>query len=270
MSDYENDHFFEPATEECQDDRRPRAFGGIIGQDHIVPRLRQSLRNGGLPQLLAFVGPSGSGKTSLATVSARAGKCRHARDLGDCCGTCPICQLRDLNGLPSYHEWTGAELEQQPTWWMREGPGILDKPGYTLFVDEAQDLSKLRQKALFRQLERARANVILATTHKHEIVDALLNRFGANVFEVRRPSLQQAVGLMWRLCERLDVRADEEHLARAAQHYALDLRKCVDFVYSARGQAPDRNVNDEFLRSVLGVACDDAQLSRVTSRPLAL
>ena len=270
MYNYPDDRFHDPANEQSQDDRRPRRLVEIVGQENIVARLQLALRNGGLPQKRAFIGPTGGGKTTLGITSARAELCPSARKLGDVCGECRICRLRNLSSLQIYEEWTGAELEQDWKWWNLNGKALLDRPGWVLFLDEAQDLSKLHQKALFRQLEKARATVILATTHRHEIVDALLNRFGTNVFEVRRPTVEQAVDLMQRHCGKLDVHAERPQLTRVAKYYVVDLRQCVDFVYTARDQAPDRVVTDEFVNLVLDIDPDDNGLGPQSGGPVEL
>ena len=270
MSTYPNDQSCDPTRNESQDDRRPRCLRDIVGQDSTVKRLTSGLLNGGLPQFRAFLGPTGGGKTTLGIASARAEKCPNGMNLGDACGECKICRLRDLGALESYHEWTGAELEKDRFWWESEGTTLLDRPGWILFIDEAQDLSKIRQKALFRKLERARATVILATTHRHEIVDALLNRFGVNVFEVRRPTTDQAVELMQRHCTKLGVHATRTHLRRGAEYYNLDLRKCVDFIYTARDQAPDKVVTDQFVDLVLGIDANSRPPASDSGGPVEL
>src|SRR5262249_7670947 len=115
----------------------------------------------------------------------------------------------------------------------------------------------LHQRQFFDQLESAVALVIFATTHKNAIQDALLNRFGANVYEMRRPTAADAVKYLQGLCLQQQVQASTEQLLRVAEHYAFDLRKCVDFVYTSGDQAPDGVVTDSFIQAVLGVQSVD-------------
>jgi replication factor C small subunit len=49
---------------------RPKTFDEIIGQKHVVERLRSYVESGNLPHLL-FAGPAGTGKTTCAIVLAR-------------------------------------------------------------------------------------------------------------------------------------------------------------------------------------------------------
>ena len=201
----------------------------------------------------AFVGPTGSGKTTLAQATARTYFCPRSREFGDACGECKSCLLANLPNLGSYHEWTGAELNDSWGWWAENGKSILERPTWCFFLDEVQDLSQLHQKALFRQLEMSRAMVIFATTHEHLVNDALLGRFGTNKFDVRRPTLAQAVDCMERHCLKLRVVATRDQLTAIARHYKENLRLCVDFVFAVKDQTPDGRVIDEFVKSVIGI-----------------
>ena len=241
------------ASQLSLDDRRPRRLADTVGQSHIVPRISQAARNGTLGRRYALTGPTGSGKTTLAQTIARMSFCRRSRELGDACGECKTCSMVDMGVYEPYHEWTGAQLNEGWDWWDLNGNSILDRPTWCFFLDEAQDLSALHQKALFRQLEKARAMVIFATTHEHLVIDALLGRFGVNKFEVLRPTLAEAVNCMERHCLKLGVVATRDQLTAAARHYKENLRLCVDFVFTVKDQTPDGRVTDEFLKSVTGV-----------------
>ena len=160
--------------------------------------------------------------------------------------------MSELAMYQLFEEWTGARLEENWKWWEENGDSILERSKWCFFLDEAQDLSLFHQKALFRQLEKANAMVIFATTHRHQINDALLGRFGTNVFEVRRPTTAQAVECMRVHCQSLGVIAGIHQLEIVAQHYQENMRLCVDFVYTAKDQLPDSNLTDNFVASVTG------------------
>ncbi len=252
MFDFEIPTNQDPAMRSSLDERRPRKLSEIVGQAHIVTRISQAAKNGCLGRRYAFIGPTGCGKTTLAQATARTFFCPHSRELGDACSECKICSLANLPDHGAYHEWTGAELSENWEWWNENGKAILERSTWCFFLDEAQDLSPLHQKALFRQLETARAMVIFATTHEHLVNDALLGRFGANKFEVRRPTRIQAVDCMERHCQQLGVVATRDQLMAVARHYAENLRLCVDFVFTIKDQTTDGCVTDEFLKLVIG------------------
>ncbi len=211
MGEITSNDLWRPVAGQSLDDRRPRSLADIVGQEHVVPRIRQGLLNGPLPQLMAFIGPSGVGKTTLAQAVARAHFCPNSHLLGDCCGECKTCLSPDLGGYQEYSEWTGLS-------WKRNGAGGSATASGLLcgvvgcFSSTGQDLSELHQKALLRRLEFTLARFILATTHKHKIVDALLNRFGANVYELRRPTLHETLTHLAQLCIKKKVQVTGEQL----------------------------------------------------------
>ena len=141
MSELAGNDLWLPDAAQSLDDRRPRFLADIVGQEHVVPRIRQGLLNGQLPQLMALIGPSGVGKTTLAQAMARAHFCPKSHLLGDCCGECKTCRSADLGSYQEYNEWTGAELEEEWRWWVGDGKYALERPGWLFVLDEGQDLS---------------------------------------------------------------------------------------------------------------------------------
>ncbi|MCI0464329.1 MAG: AAA family ATPase [Gemmataceae bacterium] len=237
---------------ESLEQRRPLFLRDLVGNTHVTYRLAEQMKRGTVPNRVFLYGPSGSGKTTVARILARHFFCRNRVGIGDPCGRCERC-LRSLEDELYHHEWTAALLEERWRWWDENGQSVLYAPWFTFFLDEAQDLSERHQKALYRDLEQARALVIFATTHKHAIQDALLNRFGANVYEMRRPSVEESVAHLLRVCGGKQLQADPQALARVVQHFTCDLRRCIDFVYTAEQQAPEGRIDDTFVNLVLGI-----------------
>ena len=69
---------------------RPQRFDEIVGQDHIIPILKNQIRTGNISHAYLFSGPRGTGKTSAAKVFARAVNCLDPQD-GEPCGRCASC-----------------------------------------------------------------------------------------------------------------------------------------------------------------------------------
>ena len=56
---------------------RPRRFGEVRGQDHVVRALQNAVRGGTEGHAYLFSGPRGTGKTSTARILAKALNCEH-------------------------------------------------------------------------------------------------------------------------------------------------------------------------------------------------
>src|SRR5882672_2230703 len=54
---------------------RPQTFDDVVGQDHVVRTLKNSIGRGRIAHAYLFVGPRGTGKTSTARIFAKALNC---------------------------------------------------------------------------------------------------------------------------------------------------------------------------------------------------
>ncbi|MGB4696123.1 MAG: DNA polymerase III subunit gamma/tau, partial [Bacilli bacterium] len=70
---------------------RPQKFSEVIGQDHIVRTLQNSLASGKISHAYLFSGPRGTGKTTVARIFARALNCA-APETNEPCGECLSCR----------------------------------------------------------------------------------------------------------------------------------------------------------------------------------
>jgi len=240
------------AQAQSLDDRRPRYLRQLAGNQSVIQRLSEQMKRGTVPNRVFLFGPTGAGKTTLARILVRHFFCEQRIGIGDPCGQCQTCR-KDLSDIFEYEQWTAARLEQNWNWWEVNGRSLLGRSHGAFFIDETQDLSELHQKDFYDQLESARAMVVFATTHKNVIKDALVNRFGSNVYELRRPTVEEAADHILRQCQELKVEASRDKLIQVVEHYGCDLRKCVDFAYTAADQAPNGVVNDAFIQAVLGI-----------------
>src|ERR1044071_7211112 len=73
---------------------RPRDFGSLVGQEHIVRALRHALEQKRLHHAFLFTGTRGVGKTTLARILAKSLNCE--RGVGaEPCGVCAACREID-------------------------------------------------------------------------------------------------------------------------------------------------------------------------------
>ena len=77
---------------------RPKKFEDVIGQQHIVTTLKNSIRSGRIPHAYLFTGPRGVGKTSLARILSKAVNCVHG-PTEEPCDVCEHCVAINAGGF---------------------------------------------------------------------------------------------------------------------------------------------------------------------------
>ena len=159
---------------------RPRVFGDVKGQDHIVTTLQNQIRSERIGHAYLFCGTRGTGKTSVAKIFAKAVNCEHPED-GSPCGECPSCQQIQAGTSLNVVEIDAAsnngvenirEIRDQVQYPPTEGK-------YRVYIiDEVHMLSTGAFNALLETLEEPPSYVIfiLATTEVHKIPITVLSR----------------------------------------------------------------------------------------------
>ena len=159
---------------------RPRVFGDVKGQDHIVTTLQNQIRSERIGHAYLFCGTRGTGKTSVAKIFAKAVNCEHPED-GSPCGECPSCRQIQAGTSLNVVEIDAAsnngvenirEIRDQVQYPPTEGK----YRGY--IIDEVHMLSTGAFNALLKTLEEPPSYVIfiLATTEVHKIPITVLSR----------------------------------------------------------------------------------------------
>ncbi|AZO93673.1 DNA polymerase III subunit gamma/tau [Halocella sp. SP3-1] len=159
---------------------RPDDFEGLIGQEHVVKTLKNTLQTGRIGHAYLFAGPRGTGKTSTAKVFAKALNCVKGPTI-DPCGECPACQKINSGQSLDVIEIDAAsnrgideirDLREKVKFYPTEGD-------YKVYIiDEVHMLTKGAFNALLKTLEEPPENVvfILATTEPHRVIDTILSR----------------------------------------------------------------------------------------------
>ena len=159
---------------------RPRAFGELVGQSHVVTALTNALTRGQLHHAYLLTGTRGVGKTTIARILAKSLNCENGVSATPC-GQCAACRDIDAGRFVDLLELDAASNTGVDN--MRE---ILDNARYAptlgrykvYLIDEVHMLSKGAFNSMLKTLEEPPAHVkfVLATTDPQKIPVTVLSR----------------------------------------------------------------------------------------------
>ena len=158
---------------------RPRRFGELRGQDHIVRALRNSVINNREGQAYLFSGPRGTGKTSTARILAKVLNCESPVD-GE-----PCCECSSCKAVESGTSYDVIELDAASNNGVQDVRDLIDRaalgsPGrHRVFIlDEVHMLSSGAEAALLKTLEEPPPHVVfvLATTDPQKVSETIRSR----------------------------------------------------------------------------------------------
>src|SRR5258708_28904607 len=171
---------------------RSQTFSDLVGQEPVVRRLLNAVREGRLAHAYLLCGPRGTGKTSAARLLAKAVNCATPRD-GEPCNECLSCREIMAGHSPDVIEIdaasnTGVDNIRE----LRQNANLVGSGGrYKVYVvDEVHMLSTAAFNALLKTLEEPPPHIIfvLATTEAHKVLPTVVSR--CQRFDFRRISLR--------------------------------------------------------------------------------
>lgn len=193
---------------------RPTLFDDVVGQDHIVHTLRNSLKTGRIRHAYLFSGPRGTGKTTTARLLAKAVNCTHPDVEQRPCDQCDAClgvnngTYLDLIEIDAATH-TGVDDVRD----LREKIQFTPAEGrYKVYIiDEVHRFSGSAFDALLKTLEEppGHAIFVLATTEIDKVPQTIKSR--CLQFEFRRVSLQQVADRLEQI-----TRSEGLHVERGA------------------------------------------------------
>ncbi|HSQ81804.1 MAG TPA: DNA polymerase III subunit gamma/tau [Casimicrobiaceae bacterium] len=159
---------------------RPRTFGELVGQEHVVTALSNALTRGRLHHAYLLTGTRGVGKTTIARILAKSLNCETGVTATPC-GVCGTCRDIDAGRFVDLLELDAASNTGVDN--MRE---ILDNARYAptvgrykvYLIDEVHMLSKGAFNSMLKTLEEPPEHVkfVLATTDPQKIPVTVLSR----------------------------------------------------------------------------------------------
>ena len=167
------------ATQSLYRRYRPRRFGELKGQAHVVRALRNAVANDRGGQAYMFSGPRGTGKTSAARILAKVLNCLNP-DKGEPCCECESCVAIERGTSFDVLELDAASNNGVDN--IREliERAAMGNPGrHRVFIlDEVHMLSAGAEAALLKTLEEPPPHVVfvLATTDPQKVSETIRSR----------------------------------------------------------------------------------------------
>ncbi len=159
---------------------RPRNFGEMVGQEHVLKALINALDNDRLHHAFLFTGTRGVGKTTIARILAKSLNCEQGVSSSPC-GICSACTEIDQGRFVDLIEVDAASRTK-----VDDTRDLLENVPYAptcgrykvYLIDEVHMLSNHSFNALLKTLEEPPPHVkfLLATTEPKKLPATILSR----------------------------------------------------------------------------------------------
>ena len=237
---------------------RPKSFGTLVGQEHVVRALTHALATGRLHHAWLFTGTRGVGKTTISRILAKALNCETGIT-AEPCGVCDACRAIDADRFPDYVEMDAASNRG-----VEEMAALLDKAVYApvqgrfkvYMIDEVHMLTGHAFNAMLKTLEEPPEHVkfILATTDPQKIPVTVLSR--CLQFNLKQMPQGHIVDHLARILQAEEVAFEPGALRHLAKAAAGSMRDALSLLDQAIAHGAGR-VEEEQVSHMLGTVGDD-------------
>lgn len=193
---------------------RPKEFGEILGQEHIIKSIKSLFDINKVPHAFLLTGNSGVGKTTTARIIANKLGCKKVIEIDAATHT----GVEDMRRLCESLEY----------------PAMGESPLKVAIIDEAHRISKQGSEKLLKMVEEPPNHVyfIFATTEKSKIIKTIQSRCHTYNFKDAKPD--DLFDLLDIVCDKENINLDASSLNLIAREAQGSPRRALVYLSECR------------------------------------